>query len=111
MLRADATDNDDRALAVLGDSARAHGRERLRHGEEMATESEEHVEDWSVSEPENGIVRVTHKPSGERFEMTVADVRGTKPGENEVWAGHLDDYLRRRAINIAAQRKLVRLEQ
>ena len=77
----------------------------------MATESEEHVEDWIVSEPANGIVRVIHKPSGERFEITVADVRGAEPGENEVWAGHLDDYLRRRAINIAAQRKLVRLEQ
>jgi hypothetical protein len=77
----------------------------------MTTESEEHVEDWIVSEPENGIVRVTHKPSGERFKMTVADVRGAEPGENELWAGHLDDYLRGRAINIAAQRKLVRLEQ
>jgi hypothetical protein len=77
----------------------------------MATESEEHLEDWIVSEPENGIVRVTHKPSGEIFQMTVAEVRGAEPGENEVWDGHLDDYLRRRAINIAAQRKLVRLEQ
>ena len=77
----------------------------------MATESEEHAEDWVVSEPKNGIVRVTHKPSGETFEMTVADVRGAEPGENEVWAGRLDDYLRKRAINIAAQRKLERLEQ
>jgi hypothetical protein len=77
----------------------------------MATEKEEHLEDWIVSEPENGIVRVTHKPSGEIFQMTVAEVRGAEPGENEVWDGHLDDYLRRRAINIAAQRKLVRLEQ
>ncbi|MDB4911182.1 MAG: hypothetical protein JWO39_2005, partial [Gemmatimonadetes bacterium] len=50
----------------------------------MATESEEHVEDWIVSEPENGIVRVTHKTSAERFEITVADVRGAEPGENEV---------------------------
>ncbi len=77
----------------------------------MTTQSEEHAEDWIVSEPENGIVRVTHKPSREIFEITVAEVRGAKPGENEVWAGHLDDYLRRRAINIAAQRKLARLEQ
>jgi hypothetical protein len=77
----------------------------------MATESEEHLEDWIVSEPENGIVRVTHKPSGEIFQMTVAEVRGAEPDENELWDGHLDDYLRRRAINIAAQRKLVRLEQ
>jgi hypothetical protein len=77
----------------------------------MATESEEHAEDWIVSEPENGIVRVTHKPSGETFEITVAEVRGAEPGENQVWSGHLDDYLRRRAINIAAQRKLVRLGQ
>jgi hypothetical protein len=84
---------------------------RLMHGETMTTQSEERVEDWNVSEPENGIVRVTHNPSRETFEMTVAEVRGAKPGENEVWAGHLDDYLRRRAINIAAQRKLARLEQ
>ena len=77
----------------------------------MATESEEHVEDWIVSEPENGIVRVTHKPSRETFEITVADVRGAEPGENEVWKGHLDEYLRKRAINIAAQRKLAHLEQ
>jgi hypothetical protein len=41
----------------------------------------------------------------------VAEVRGAEPGENEVWAGHLDDYLRRRAINIAAQRKLARIDQ
>jgi hypothetical protein len=111
MLRADAPGDDDRALAVLGGGARSDGRECLRRGDPMATESEEHVEDWVVSEPENGIVRVTHKPSGEIFEMTVAEVRGAKPGENDVWAGHLDDYLRKRAINIAAQRKLVRLGQ
>jgi hypothetical protein len=77
----------------------------------MTTKSEEHVEDWIVSEPENGAVRVHHKPSGETFEVTVAEVRGAAPGENEVWAGHLDDYLRSRAINIAAQRKLARIEQ
>jgi hypothetical protein len=77
----------------------------------MATESEEQAEDWIVSEPENGIVRVTHKPSGEIFRMTVAEVRGAEPGENELWDGHLDDYLRGRAINIAAQRKLARLGQ
>lgn len=77
----------------------------------MTTESEEHVEDWIVSEPENGMVRVLHKPTGERFEISVAEVRGAKAGENEVWAGHLDDYLRRRAINIAAQRKLARIDQ
>jgi hypothetical protein len=28
-----------------------------------------------------------------------------------VWAGQLDDYLRKRAINIAAQRKLARIHQ
>jgi len=77
----------------------------------MATESEEHVEDWVVSEPEHGIVRVTHKPSREIFEITVADIRGAEPGENRLWDGRLDDYLKRRAINIAAQRKLVRLDQ
>ena len=77
----------------------------------MATESEEHLEDWTVSDPDNGVVRVKHQPSGESYEITVADVRGAKPGENEVWSGHLDDYLRRRAINIAAQRKLAHLEQ
>jgi hypothetical protein len=77
----------------------------------MTTESEEHVQDWIVSEPENGIVRVTHKPSRESFEISVAEVRGAEPGENEVWAGHLDDYLRRRAINAAAQRKLARIDQ
>ena len=77
----------------------------------MTTESEERVEDWIVSEPKNGIVRVLHKPSGERFEISVAEVRGAEPGEDEVWGGHLDDYLRRRAINIAAQRKLARIDQ
>ena len=77
----------------------------------MTTKSEEHVEDWIVSEPENGVVRVFHKPSGEMFEISLAEVRGAAPGENQVWAGHLDDYLRSRAINIAAQRKLARLEQ
>jgi hypothetical protein len=77
----------------------------------MTTESEEHVEDWVVSDPENGIVRVLHKPSGERFEIAVAEVRGAEPGENELWSDHLDDYLRRRAINIAAQRKLTRIDQ
>jgi hypothetical protein len=77
----------------------------------MTTESEEHVEDWIVSEPENGIVRVTHRPTDEIFEIAVAEVRGAEPGENEVWAGHLDEYLRRRAINIAAQRKLARIDQ
>jgi hypothetical protein len=77
----------------------------------MTTESEEHIEDWIVSEPENGIVHVFHKPSREMFEISVAEVRGAEPGENEVWAGHLDDYLRRRAINIAAQRKLARIDQ
>jgi hypothetical protein len=77
----------------------------------MTTESEEHVEDWIVSEPQDGIVRVIHKPTGETFEISVAEVRGAEPGENEVWAGRLDDYLRRRAINIAAQRKLARIGQ
>ena len=77
----------------------------------MTTESEEHVEDWLVSEPQNGIVHVTHKPTGEIFEISVAEVRGAEPGENEVWGGHLDDYLRRRAINVAAQRKLARIDQ
>jgi hypothetical protein len=77
----------------------------------MTTESEERVQDWVVSEPENGMVRVTHKPTGETFDVTVADVRGAEPGENTVWNGQLDDYLRGRAINIAAQRKLARLEQ
>ena len=77
----------------------------------MATEVEEHEEDWTVAEPANGIVHVTHRPSGKRFEITVADVRGAEPGENELWAGRLDDYLRKRAINIAAQRMLTNLEQ
>ncbi len=77
----------------------------------MTTKSEEHIEDWIVSEPGNGVVHVTHKPSRETFEISVAEVRGARPGENEVWAGHLDEYLRRRAINIAAQRKLARLDQ
>ena len=77
----------------------------------MTTESEEHVQDWIVSEPDNGIVRVMHRPSRETFEISVAEVRGAEPGENEVWAGHLDEYLRRRAINIAAQRKLARIDQ
>jgi hypothetical protein len=77
----------------------------------MTTESEEHVEDWIVSEPQHGIVRVTHTPTDETFEISVAEVRGAQPGENEVWAGHLDGYLRRRAINIAAQRKLARIDQ
>ena len=77
----------------------------------MTTESEEHVEDWIVSEPQNGIVRVTHKPSRETFEISVAEVRGAEPGENRVWGNHLDAYLRRRAINIAAQRKLARINQ
>ena len=77
----------------------------------MTTESEEHVQDWIVSEPDNGIVRVMHRPSRETFEISVAEVRGAEPGENEAWAGHLDDYLRRRAINIAAQRKLARIDQ
>ena len=74
----------------------------------MTTKSEEHIEDWIVSEPGNGVV---HEPSRETFEISVAEVRGARPGENEVWAGHLDEYLRRRAINIAAQRKLARLDQ
>jgi hypothetical protein len=77
----------------------------------MTTESEEHVEDWIVSGPDSGMVRVTHRPSRETFEISVAEVRGAKPGENELWAGHLDDYLRKRAINIAAQRKLARIHQ
>ncbi|HSU93830.1 MAG TPA: hypothetical protein VLI43_08965 [Gemmatimonadaceae bacterium] len=77
----------------------------------MTTKSEEHIEDWIVSEPRNGVVHVTHKPSRETFEISVAEVRGAKPGENEVWAGRLDEYLRRRAINIAAQRKLARIDQ
>jgi hypothetical protein len=77
----------------------------------VATESEERIEDWSVSDPQNGIVHVTHRPSRETFEITVADVRGAEPGDNEVWNGHLDEYLRKRAINIAAQRKLARLAQ
>jgi hypothetical protein len=77
----------------------------------VATESEERAEDWIVSEPQNGVVRVTHKPSRETFEITVADVRGAKPGDNAVWDGRLDDYLRKRAINIAAHRKLARLAQ
>jgi hypothetical protein len=80
-------------------------------GEAVATESEEHVEDWIVSDPQNGIVHVTHKPSRETFEITVAEVRGAEPGVNEVWAGRLDEYLRKRAINIAAHRKLTRLAQ
>jgi hypothetical protein len=77
----------------------------------MTTKSEEHIEDWIVSEPRNGAVHVTHKPSRETFEISVAEVRGAEPGETEVWAGHLDDYLRKRAINIAAQRKLARIHQ
>jgi hypothetical protein len=77
----------------------------------MATESEEHAEDWVVSGPDNGLVRVTHEPSRETFEITVAEIRGASPGENEVWNGQLDDYLRSRAINIAAHRKLARLAQ
>ncbi|MEP7066942.1 MAG: hypothetical protein ABI889_12975 [Gemmatimonadota bacterium] len=77
----------------------------------MATESEERVEDWDVSDPRDGVVHVTHKPTGESYEITVADVRGAKPGENEVWSDHLDEYLRRRAVNIAAQRKLAHMEQ
>ena len=82
----------------------------------MTTKSEEHIEDWIVSEPRNGVVHVTHKPKVSSFwvtlsQISVAEVRGAKPGENEVWAGHLDDYLRRRAINIAAQRKLARIDQ
>ena len=97
--------------AVLGSSA-LNRRVRLQPREHrMTTKSEEHVEDWLVSEPHDGIVRVTHKPSGETFEITAAEVRGAEPGENEVWGGHLDDYLQRRAINIAAQRKLVRIDQ
>jgi hypothetical protein len=77
----------------------------------MTTQSEEHLEDWVVSDPEKGTVRVVHRPSGEKFEISVAQVRGAEPGEDELWAGRLDDYLRRRAINIAAQRKLTRIGQ
>lgn len=80
-------------------------------GEAVATESEERPEDWIVSEPQDGIVRVTHTPSRETFEITVADVRGATPGDDAVWDGHLDDYLTKRAINIAAHRKLARLAQ
>ena len=77
----------------------------------MTTESEEHPEDWDVGEPDNGVIRVTHRPTRESFEITLADVRGAEPGENQLWEGRLNDYLRARAINIAAHRKLARLEQ
>jgi hypothetical protein len=72
----------------------------------MTTEEETHVEDWIVEEPVDGIVLVKYKPNGQTYEITVAEVRGAKPGENEVWKGRLDDYLRKRAINIAAHRML-----
>ncbi len=74
----------------------------------MPTQDESKPQDWIVAEPVEGIVRVTCEPSSEMFEITVADVRGAEPGENSVWAGKLDDYLRARAINIAAQRELLR---
>ena len=77
----------------------------------MATQSEEREEDWIVSEPQSGIVYVTHRPSRETFKISVAEVRGAEPGDDEVWNGRLDEYLRKRAINIAAHRKLTRLEQ
>jgi hypothetical protein len=72
----------------------------------MTTEVEEHEEDWIVEAPVDGIVHVTHKPTAGKFEITVADVRGAAQGEDRVWNGELDDYLRKRAINIAAQRML-----
>jgi hypothetical protein len=74
----------------------------------MSTHDESSVNEWIVEEPVDGIVRVRHNPSGEIFEITVADVRGAVTHENEIWAGHLDDYLRNKAIHIAAQRKLLR---
>jgi hypothetical protein len=74
----------------------------------MPTQDESREHDWIVTEPLDGLVRVIHIPSDETFEITVADVRGAEPGENSVWAGRLDEYLRKRAINIAAQRKLLR---
>lgn len=74
----------------------------------MPTQDESRGQDWIVAEPVEGVVRVTHVPSDETFEITVADVRGAEPGETSVWAGRLDDYLRKRAINIAAHRKLLR---
>lgn len=80
-------------------------------GDVVATESEERSEDWIVSDPQNGVVHVTHTPSRETFEITVADVRGAEPGDNAVWDGRLDEYLTKRAINIAAHRKLARLAQ
>lgn len=80
-------------------------------GDVVATESEERSEDWIVSDPQNGVVHVTHTPSRETFEITVADVRGAEPGDNTVWDGRLDEYLTKRAINIAAHRKLARLAQ
>lgn len=72
----------------------------------MTTEVEEHEEDWTVDDPVDGLVHVTHRPTGEQYAITVADVRGAEPGENELSAGPLDEYLRKRAINIAAQRML-----
>lgn len=72
----------------------------------MTMEEEANVHEWVVDEPSGGIVRVRYKPNGQAFEITVADVRGAEPGENELWQGHLDDYLRKRAINIAAHRML-----
>jgi hypothetical protein len=74
----------------------------------VTTEVEEHEEDWTVEEPADGIVHVTHHPTGEKYAITVADVRGAEAGENELRAGPLDDYLRKRAINIAAQRMLTK---
>jgi hypothetical protein len=73
----------------------------------MPTQDESREHDWSVAEPLEGIVRVTHVPSDETFEITVADVRGAEPGEDTL-RGPLDEYLRKRAINIAARRKLLR---